>query len=76
MRCLHDFFLAEAPSVEAGPRLIRQQRPGDRGLLVITNPRLRQMVDGRRLRQALPAMGALDSEGDAPAWAGRTGPQP
>ena len=30
--------------------------------------RLRQMPYGRRLRQALPEMGSLDTEADALAW--------
>jgi ATP-dependent DNA helicase DinG len=36
--------------------------------LVITDPRLRQMPYGRKLRAALPAMGTLDTEADALAW--------
>jgi ATP-dependent DNA helicase DinG len=47
-------------------RLIRSE--SDRGLLVITDPRLRQMPYGRTLRQALPPMGTLDTEADALAW--------
>ena len=64
----NDYFLAEAAiSLKQGAgRLIRSE--SDRGLLVIADPRLRQMAYGRRLRQALPAMGALDSEDDALAW--------
>jgi ATP-dependent DNA helicase DinG len=37
---------------------------------VITDPRLRQMAYGRRLRAALPAMGTLDTEADALDWLG------
>jgi len=72
----NDFFLAEAAiSLKQGAgRLIRSET--DRGLLVITDPRLRQMAYGLRLRQALPAMGALDSEGDALAWLGELAAQP
>ena len=64
----NDYYLAEAAiSLKQGAgRLIRSET--DRGLLVIADPRLRQMAYGRRLRQALPAMGALDSEADALAW--------
>lgn len=64
----NDFYLAEAAiSLKQGAgRLIRSET--DRGLLVIADPRLRQMAYGRRLRQALPAMGTLDSEEDALAW--------
>lgn len=63
-----DYFLAEAAiSLKQGAgRLIRTEH--DRGLLVIADPRLRQMPYGRRLRQALPPMGTLDTEADALAW--------
>jgi ATP-dependent DNA helicase DinG len=63
-----DYYLAEAAiSLKQGAgRLIRTE--SDRGLLVITDPRLRQMPYGRRLRQALPPMGTLDSEAEALAW--------
>jgi ATP-dependent DNA helicase DinG len=63
-----DYFLSEAAiSLKQGAgRLIRSET--DRGLLVITDPRLRQMPYGRKLRQALPPMGALDTESDALAW--------
>lgn len=63
-----DYFLSEAAiSLKQGAgRLIRSET--DRGLLVITDPRLRQMPYGRKLRQALPPMGTLDSEADAMAW--------
>ena len=64
----NDYFLAEAAiSLKQGAgRLIRSET--DHGLLVITDPRLRQMGYGRRLRAALPAMGALDTEDEALAW--------
>ena len=64
----NDYFLAEAAiSLKQGAgRLIRSET--DRGLLVIADPRLRQMAYGRRLRAALPAMAALDTEADAVAW--------
>ena len=63
-----DYFLSEAAiSLKQGAgRLIRSE--ADRGLLVITDPRLRQMPYGRKLRQALPPMGTLDTEADALAW--------
>jgi ATP-dependent DNA helicase DinG len=47
-------------------RLIRSET--DRGLLVLCDPRLRQMGYGRRLLAALPPMGVLDSEDEALAW--------
>ena len=64
----NDYFVAEAAiSLKQGAgRLIRSE--SDRGLLVITDPRLRQMGYGRKLRQALPPMGTLDTEADALAW--------
>jgi ATP-dependent DNA helicase DinG len=64
----NDYFVSEAAiSLKQGAgRLIRSET--DRGLLVITDPRLRQMPYGRKLRAALPAMGALDTEADALAW--------
>ncbi|MBL0086016.1 MAG: ATP-dependent DNA helicase [Ideonella sp.] len=64
----NDYYLAEAAiSLKQGAgRLIRSET--DMGLLVIADPRLRQMAYGRRLRQALPPMGALDTEEDALAW--------
>ena len=67
----NDYFVAEAAiSLKQGAgRLIRSET--DRGLLVITDPRLRQMAYGRRLRAALPAMGALDTEADALDWLGQ-----
>ena len=64
----NDYFLSEAAiSLKQGAgRLIRSET--DLGLLVITDPRLRQMPYGRKLRAALPAMGTLDNEADALAW--------
>ncbi len=64
----NDYYLSEAAiSLKQGAgRLIRSET--DLGLLVITDVRLRQMPYGRRLRQALPDMGALDTEADALAW--------
>ena len=64
----NDYFLAEAAIAlkQGAGRLIRSEN--DRGLLVIADPRLRQMPYGRRLRAALPAMGTLDTEADALAW--------
>ena len=47
-------------------RLIRTE--SDRGLLVVCDPRMRQMGYGRRLRAALPPMGWLDDEAEALAW--------
>ncbi len=64
----NDYYLSEAAiSLKQGAgRLIRSET--DLGLLVITDPRLRQMPYGRKLRAALPAMGTLDTEVDALAW--------
>ncbi len=64
----NDYHLAEAAvSLKQGAgRLIRSET--DRGLLVVTDPRLRQMGYGRRLSQALPAMTMLDSEQQALDW--------
>lgn len=63
-----DYFVAEAAvSLKQGAgRLIRTE--SDRGLLVLCDPRLRQMRYGRRLIAALPPMGRLDGEDDALAW--------
>ena len=63
-----EYYLAEAAIAlkQGAGRLIRSET--DRGLLVITDPRLRQRPYGRRLRAALPPMGALDTEADALAW--------
>ena len=64
----NDYFLAEAAiSLKQGAgRLIRSET--DMGLLVITDPRLRKMGYGRRLRRALPDMGTLDTEDEALDW--------
>ncbi len=64
----NDYFVAEAAvSLKQGAgRLIRTE--SDRGLLVVCDPRMRQMGYGRRLRAALPPMGWLDEENDALAW--------
>jgi ATP-dependent DNA helicase DinG len=64
----NDYFLAEAAvSLKQGAgRLIRTE--SDRGLLVVCDPRMRQMGYGRRLRAALPAMGWLDDEAAALDW--------
>jgi ATP-dependent DNA helicase DinG len=63
-----DYFLAEAAvSLKQGAgRLIRTET--DRGLLVICDPRMRQMGYGRRLRAALPPMGWVTEEPEAMAW--------
>ncbi|MCY7315421.1 MAG: ATP-dependent DNA helicase [Rubrivivax sp.] len=63
-----DYFVAEAAvSLKQGAgRLIRTE--SDRGVLVLCDPRLRQMRYGRRLLAALPPMGLLDSEEDAMNW--------
>ncbi len=63
-----DYFVAEAAvSLKQGAgRLIRTET--DRGLLVLCDPRLRQMRYGRRLLAALPPMGMLDDEDQALAW--------
>ncbi len=63
-----DYFLAEAAvSLKQGAgRLIRTET--DRGLLVICDPRMRQMGYGRRLRAALPPMAWLTEETQALAW--------
>ena len=49
-------------------RLIRSET--DQGLLVVCDPRLRQMAYGRRLLAALPPMGVLDDEAQALDWLG------
>ena len=63
-----DYFVAEAAvSLKQGAgRLIRTET--DRGLLVLCDPRLRQMAYGRRLLAALPPMGRLGEEDEALAW--------
>ena len=63
-----DYFVAEAAvSLKQGAgRLIRTE--SDRGLLVVCDPRMRQMGYGRRLIAALPPMAVLDDEAAALAW--------
>ncbi|MDQ2778700.1 MAG: ATP-dependent DNA helicase [Pseudomonadota bacterium] len=63
-----DYFVAEAAiSLKQGAgRLIRTE--SDRGLLVICDPRLRQMGYGRRLIAALPPMTLLNDEDAAIDW--------
>jgi ATP-dependent DNA helicase DinG len=63
-----DYFVAEAAvSLKQGAgRLIRTET--DRGLLVVCDPRMRQMRYGRRLLAALPPMGQLAAEEEALAW--------
>jgi ATP-dependent DNA helicase DinG len=63
-----DYFVAEAAiSLKQGAgRLIRSE--SDRGLLVVCDPRLRQMGYGTRLRAALPPMTPLGEEAEALAW--------
>ena len=47
-------------------RLIRSET--DRGLLVVCDPRMRQMGYGRRLRAALPPMGGWTTRREALDW--------
>ena len=63
-----EYFVAEAAvSLKQGAgRLIRSET--DRGLLVVCDPRLRQMPYGARLRTALPPMGELQDETQAFDW--------
>lgn len=63
-----DYFVAEAAvSLKQGAgRLIRTE--SDRGLLVVCDPRMRQMRYGRRLLAALPPMGRLLDEAQAINW--------
>jgi ATP-dependent DNA helicase DinG len=63
-----DYFVAEAAvSLKQGAgRLIRTET--DRGLLVLCDPRVRQMAYGRRLLAALPPMGRLSQEDEAMSW--------
>ena len=65
----NDYFVAEAAvSLKQGAgRLIRSET--DKGLLVVCDPRLRQMGYGVRLRAALPPMTLLGDEAAALAWA-------
>ncbi|MFN7726193.1 MAG: ATP-dependent DNA helicase [Rubrivivax sp.] len=64
----NEYFLAEAAVAlkQGAGRLIRTET--DRGLLVVCDPRMRQMGYGRRLRAALPPMGWLDDEAQALDW--------
>ncbi|MCA0241763.1 MAG: ATP-dependent DNA helicase [Proteobacteria bacterium] len=62
---LHVAEAAVALKQGAG-RLIRSET--DQGLLVVCDPRLRQMAYGRRLQAALPAMGVLTDEAQALDW--------
>ena len=62
---LHVAEAAVALKQGAG-RLIRSET--DQGLLVICDPRLRQMGYGRRLMAALPPMGVLTEEAQALDW--------
>ncbi len=66
-----EFFVAEAAvSLKQGAgRLIRSET--DRGLLVVCDPRLRQLNYGARLRAALPPMGELSEEAEVFAWLAR-----
>jgi ATP-dependent DNA helicase DinG len=63
-----EYFVAEAAvSLKQGAgRLIRSET--DRGLLVVCDPRLRQMNYGARLRAALPPMTELSEEPQAMRW--------
>ncbi len=63
-----EYFLAEAAVAlkQGAGRLIRSET--DRGLLVVCDPRMRQMGYGRRLRAALPPMGWLTEQAEAMAW--------
>jgi len=63
-----EYFVAEAAvSLKQGAgRLIRSET--DRGLLVVCDPRLRQMNYGARLRAALPPMGELADEQQVFEW--------
>ena len=62
------YFVAEAAVSlkQGGGRLIRSE--SDRGLLVVCDPRLRQMGYGQRLRAALPPMTPCADEAEALAW--------
>jgi ATP-dependent DNA helicase DinG len=66
-----DYFVAEAAvSLKQGAgRLIRTET--DRGLLVVCDPRVRQMGYGRRLLAALPPMGVIGDEPEALDWLAR-----
>ena len=62
------YFVAEAAvSLKQGAgRLIRSE--SDRGLLVVCDPRMRQMAYGGRLMSALPPMGVIGDEAEAMEW--------
>lgn len=64
----NEFHVAEAAiSLKQGAgRLIRTE--SDRGLLVVCDPRMRQMGYGGRLVRALPPMKVLDDEAAALDW--------
>jgi len=64
----NEYFVAEAAvSLKQGAgRLIRSET--DRGLLVVCDPRLRQMPYGSRLLAALPPMTWLEDEGQVFDW--------
>ncbi len=64
----NEYFVAEAAvSLKQGAgRLIRSET--DRGLLVVCDPRMRQMNYGARLRAALPPMTEVAQERQAFAW--------
>jgi ATP-dependent DNA helicase DinG len=64
----NEYFVAEAAvSLKQGAgRLIRSET--DRGLLVVCDPRMRQMPYGARLRAALPPMSELSSQAQALDW--------
>lgn len=68
-----EYFLAEAAIAlkQGAGRLIRTET--DRGLLVICDPRMRQMGYGRRLRAALPPMAWAAEESEAMAWLAELG---
>lgn len=63
-----DYFVAEAAvSLKQGAgRLIRSET--DHGLLVVCDPRMAGMNYGRRLREALPPMTQVATEGEAMDW--------
>ena len=62
------YFVADAAVSlkQGGGRLIRSE--SDRGLLVVCDPRMRQMGYGQRLRAALPPMALCADEPEALAW--------
>jgi ATP-dependent DNA helicase DinG len=64
----NDYFVAEAAvSLKQGAgRLIRSET--DRGLLVVCDPRMRQMGYGARMRAALPPVVWLGEEALAMDW--------